>query len=145
MLASLDDVNTHLPIDKLQATDGNPEILLHGTDVERLIKGYLSDAYSPPVLAAWADPDSTPEYIRAIAGRLVAAFYYARRYSENIPDWDRTYPQRIYNEAMDMLEKVRAGLVDLPEVAESVGTEFKSDFWGPTPLADPVFTMDMRF
>lgn len=145
MLASLDDINTHLPTDKLEATDGNPEIDRHNTDVDRLIKGYLSDAFEATTLATWADPSTTPDYIRAIAGRLVAAFYYARRYSENIPDWDRTYPQRLYNEAMAMLEMVRSGQVDLPEVTEPVGTEFSADFWGPIPKPEPVFTMDMRF
>ena len=144
MLANLDDINTHLPIDKLKVTDGNEEVLRHQVDVERVIKGYLSSTYSAATLAAWADPDTTPGFIRAIAGRLIAAFHYARKYSENIPDWDRTYPQRLYNEAMAMLKEVIEGDIDLGIPGEEAGTAFSGDFFYPR-QSDPVFTMDMRF
>src|SRR5262245_14450637 len=123
-LASLDDVKTHLPPDKFEATDGNPEIALFQVDVERLIKGYLSSVFSATTLAAWADPSTTPSYIRSIAGRLVAAFYYAKKVSEDLPDWDRTYPQRLYDEAMLMLNMIREGDVILEEVPEDPGTAF---------------------
>lgn len=145
MLATLDDINTFLPLDKLGATDGNEEIDRFQTDVDRVIKGYLSSTYSAAVLAAWADPSSTPGVIRSIAGRLIAAFYYGMRYSEDLPDWDRTYPQRIYNEAMDMLLKVQTGDIDLGIPGEEAGTQFGSNFFYPTKDTEPVFTMDMRF
>lgn len=144
MLASLDDVRTHLPEDKFKVTDGNAEIKLFQTDVERLIKGYLSSVFSAATLAAWADPASTPTYIRACAGRLVAAFYYAKRLSEDLPDWDRTYPQRLYDEAMMWLEAVRTGQVDLG-LTEPAGTQFDSSFFFPTTDSIPKFTMDMRW
>lgn len=145
MLASFDDVRTHLPGDKLQVTDENPEILLFQVDVERLIKGYLSSVFSAATLAAWDEPASTPVYIRGCAGRLVAAFYYAKRYSVDIPDWDKTYPQRLYDEAMAMLEMVRNGEVDLG-LPESPGTAFDTSFFYPDSTArDPAFTMDMRW
>lgn len=144
MLASLDDINTHLPIDKLEATDGNEEIDRHQVDVERVIKGYLTSTYSAAVLAAWADPSSTPDFIRSIAGRLIAAFYYGRRYSEDLPDWDRTYPQRLYNEAMAMLLQVQTGdVIVVPGTTPE--TQFSSDFFYPTKDTEPVFTMGMRF
>lgn len=144
MLASLDDIRTHLPEDKLQVSDGNEEIAKYQIDVERVIKGYLSSTFSAAILAAWADPDSTPDFIRAIAGRLIAAFYYAKRYSEDMPDWDKTYPQRLYNEAMAMLLKVQTGEVDIG-VEDEAGTQFSSAFFYPTKDTEPVFTMDMRF
>jgi hypothetical protein len=144
-LASLDDVKTHLPPDKFAATDGNAEINLFQIDVDRLIKGYLSSVFSTATLAAWDEPANTPDYIRACAGRLVAAFYYAKKVSEDLPDWDRTYPQRLYDEALRMLDAVRTGEVDLG-LAEEAGTEFGSDFFYPDSTArEPAFTMDMRF
>lgn len=144
-LASLDDINTHLPSDKFKATDGNPEIVLFQTDIDRTIKGYLSSVFTQATLDAWAAPASTPKYIRAIAGRLIAAFYYAKKLSEDLPDWDRTYPQRLYNDAMAMLEAVRTGGVLLPEVPEEVGTAFDSSFFYPDGTTIPKFTMDMRW
>lgn len=145
MLANLDDINTHLPLDKIGATDGSEEIQKHQVDVERVIKGYLSSTYTAATLAAWADPATTPGYIRSIAGRLIAAWHYARKYSEDNPDWDKTYPQLLYNEAMKMLEMVRAGEVDLGIPGEEAGTQFSSNFFYPTKDTEPVFTMDMRF
>lgn len=145
MLASLDDINTHLPQDKLSATDGNEEIERYGVDVERVIKGYLSSTFSATTLAAWADPDTTPDFIRAVAGRLIAAFYYAKKYSEDLPNWDKTYPQRLYNDAMAMLLKVQTGEIDLGIPGEEAGTQFDSSFFYPTKDTEPVFTMDMRF
>lgn len=144
MLASLDDVNTFLPRDKFSVTDGNEEVLLTQTDVERLIKGYLSSTFTAALLATWADPDSTPGYIRACAGRLVAAFYYSKKVSEDLPDWDKTYPQRLYNEAMAMLEAVRSGQVVLDGTTETSGTEFGLGFFWPNGTeGEPKFTMDM--
>lgn len=146
MLASLEDVNTHLPPDKFSATDGNKEILLFQTDVERVIKGYLSSVFSAATLAVWDTPANTPGYIRGCAGRLIAAFYYAKKLSESIPDWDKTYPQRLYNEAMTMLEAVANGDVILENVAEVSGNQFGSSFYYPDENSPvPKFTMDMRW
>jgi hypothetical protein len=144
-LASLDDINTHLPGDKFAATDGNPEIGLYQIDMERTIKGYLSSVFSQATLNGWANPANTPVYIRSIAGRLIAAFYYAKKVSEDLPDWDRTYPQRLYDEAMRMLEEVRTGDVVLLEVIEPAGTRFDSSFFYPDENTTPKFSMDMRW
>jgi len=144
-LNSLDDIKTWLPSDKFKATDGNVEITLIETDVERTIKGYLSSVFSQATLETWADPDATPAYIRSCAGRLVAAFYYAKKLSEDMPDWDRTYPQRLYDEAMTMLEDVRTGQVTLSEVDEPIGTGLDNSFFYPDSTTEPKFTMDMRW
>lgn len=144
-LASLEDINTHLPSDKFKATDGNPEITLYQIDIETLIKGYLSSVFSQATLLLWASPATTPKYIRSCAGRLIAAFYYAKKVSEDLPDWDRTYPQKIYDIAMSMLEAIRTGDVILEEVTEEVGTHFDSSFFYPTADSTPKFTMDMRW
>jgi Bacteriophage Mu, Gp36 len=144
VLASLDDVNTHLPQDKLHIADADEQVAKHQVDVDRVIKGYLSSTYTPATLALWVDPDDTPDFIRSIAGRLVAAWHYARMYSEDVANWDRTYPQRLYNEAMAMLEEVRSGAVDLG-IDEEAATAFGSNFFYPTKDTEPVFTMGMRF
>jgi hypothetical protein len=144
VLANLDDINTHLPTDKLKATDGNEEIDRHQTDVERVIKGYLTSTFPAATLAAWTDPDTTPGFIRGIAGRFIAAFYYAKKYSEAIPDWDRTYPQRLYNEAMAMLQSVQTGDVII-DPGVTPDTAFDSSFFYPGKDSEPVFTMGMRF
>lgn len=146
MLASLDDIKTHLPADKFQVTDGNAEINLFQTDVERLIKGYLSSVFSAAIVAVWDEPANTPGYLRGIAGRLIAAFYYAKKLSEDLPDWDRTYPQRLYDEAMMMLERVRDGDVILEDVTDPSGNQFGSTFFYPDENATAAkFTMDMRW
>ena len=147
MLASLEDVNAFLPSDKFKATDGNPDLALLQIDVDRLVKGYLSGAFSSSTLAGWAAPSSTPALIRSIAGRLIAAFYYAKKVSEDLPDWDGTYPQRLYNDAMALLEKIRMGEIVLIEVpdSEQPETQFDSDYFWPRAGSEPKFTSDMRW
>jgi hypothetical protein len=128
-LASLEDIQTHLPEDKLDIQGSDVETLQ--IDVRRIIKGYLSGVspFTPQVLADWADPDSTPEYIRAIAGRLIAAAYYAKRYSEDeggVPG----YAQNLYDTGMRMLLAVVTGAVELEEVSVTFeGSLTSGDFW----------------
>lgn len=140
MLASLDDINTHLPQDKLEADDSS--VSLYQVDAERIIRGYLSGIFSPSTLAAWADPDTTPVVIRAIAGRLIAAAFYADRYAEDDPDVP-AYAQQKYNEGMMMLMQVQSGALVLTEVTESPGDSFTdADFWpNDTTEPGPLFTI----
>jgi len=152
-LASLFDINTHLPQDKLQVTDGNDDALQ--LDAERLIKGYLADVYSPVTLASWSDPTIddpalpgyVPEYIRGIAGRFIAAFYYRIRYSEDTLDTPG-YAQNLYDEAMDMLNKVVRGEITLIDVEESPATDVSLTnelFWPNDSTAEgPYFRMGME-
>jgi hypothetical protein len=142
-LASLDDVNVFLADDKLQALDADDNA--SQLDAERIIKGKLSGTYSPVVLASWTTPVTTPEYIRAVAGRLIAALYYARAYSEETPAVP-AYAQGLYDQAMAMLCKVVEGFVILPEVPTSeqpsIGGRLDStDFLPNGDTIGPVFTM----
>lgn len=140
--ASLDDVNMHLPTDKLEMEQ--PQLDLFGIDAERIIRGYLAGVFTPATLASWADPDSTPELIRAIAGRFIAAFYYRERYSEDSLD-DPEYAQFKYNEAMNLLMGVIGGSLDLIDTAEpsTVGGHFTAeDFYPNNSDPGPIFTMD---
>jgi len=144
MLATLADINTHLPDDRLRATDGDENIAFFQIDVERTIKGYLSTVYSTTIIASWDEPDNTPEFIRGIAGRLIAAYWYSKQTSESIGDWDGTYPQRIYDEAMKMLNDLVLGVVDLG-LTEEAGTQFSRDWFLPNSSSRrPSFTMDQN-
>lgn len=144
-LCSLDDINVHLPQDKLQALnadDDAPQL-----DAERIVKGTLSDTFSPATLAAWTTPATTPSTIRAIAGRLVAALLYARAFSSEVdavPDW----AQKLYDDAMNMLNAVVSGNITLPEVSEvptTGGNLTTADFSPNADTPGPFFTMTKAF
>lgn len=140
MLASLDDINTHLPTDKLEADDSS--VALFQTDVERIVKGYLAGIFSPSTLAAWGDPSTTPGIVRAIAGRLIAAGFYANRYAEDDPDAP-VYAQNKYNEAMGMLMQVQSGALVLADVVEVPAEAFSNlDFWPNDSAPGPLFTIE---
>lgn len=144
MLATLDDINTHLPDDRLKATEGNEEVNRFQIDVDRTIKGYLSTVYSTTIIAVWDEPVNTPEFIRGIAGRLIAAYWYAAKVSESLPDWDGTYPKRLYDEAMKMLTDLRLGNVDLG-LEEEAGTQFSNAWFSPnSDSREPSFRMSMN-
>lgn len=140
MLASLDDINTHLPVDKLEADDSAVELLQ--VDARRIIKGYLSGVFPPATLAAWADPATTPETIRGIAGRLIAAAFYIERYAEDVADIP-AFAQMKYNEAITLLTRVQQGQLTLEEVT-AVSTEVltNADFWPNDTTTGPMFTID---
>jgi hypothetical protein len=144
ILASLDDINTHLPSDKASIADADDDPFQ--TDVARYVRSLLSGFFPSEVLATWTNPDNTPELIRGIAGRLIAAQWYATLYSEDISGVSE-YAQGKYNEANNMIDRIRNGsmvVVDtngIPIVIEGVGLD-------ATVLAstsDPKFTMDMAF
>lgn len=146
ILASLDDINTHLPGDKLLATDANTELLQ--LDAVRTIKGMLSGTFSVVTLAAWDAPANTPVFIRGVAGRLIAARYYAQRYSEDSTDVPE-YAQWLYDQSLQLLNTVISGTTTLVEVTEVVdtGNRLSTDNFYPNGdgTAEPKFTMDGVF
>lgn len=141
-LASLDDVNMHLPTDKLEIEQ--PELDLFGLDADRIVRGYLAGVIPATTLALWASPDATPELIRAIAGRFIAAFYYRERYSEDSLD-DPIYAQTKYNEAMALLQGIIDGSITLVDLDEPITTtdRFTADNFYPNGKdSGPIFSMD---
>jgi len=139
------DVQAHLPSDKLkfeEIPDDKEQLIL---DAERVIRGTLAGVIAPLTLAAWTDPDSTPQLIRAISGRLVAAATYRLRYSEDSLD-DPQYAQFIYDEAMRLLMGIISGSIILEEVPTE-GAQFDNTYFWPNNSTDePKFTMeDGRF
>src|SRR5687768_4214396 len=110
ILATLDEVNVHLPSDIIQLTNAEDDQLQ--LDAERIIKGYLAGTFAPLTLAGWSDPTSTPEVIRGIAGRFIAAFYYKLRFAASDPRVPK-YAQDKYDEAWLLLNQVKTGELTL--------------------------------
>jgi hypothetical protein len=140
-LASIQDINVHLPTDKIEVDSAQYEPLQ--LDAERIVRGYLSGQVASSILASWVDPDSTPELIRAIVGRLVAAFWYRQRYSEDSLA-DPVYAQNKYNEAILWLQDIIAGTMLLPDtegVIVATGTLTQLDFYPNDGAPGPYFTM----
>lgn len=145
ILATLDDVNAHLPSDIITLTNAEDDQLQ--IDAERIIKGFLAGTFTAATLAGWSDPDDTPEVIRSIAGRFIAAFFYKKRFAASSPDVP-AYAQDKYDEAWEMLQSVKSGEIVLVEVLEEVdfGGHLAQDDFFPNDSADPPkFTMDMQF
>lgn len=137
------DINVHLPTDKISAEEGDllDEIK---EDIERIIRGYLTGYVDALEMATWLTPETTPGTIRAIGGRLGAAFIYRRRYSEDSLD-DPQYAQFKYNEAMMMLQRIIDGTITLD--SDDVGSGLTTDMFYPNdPNTDPPkFTMNQQF
>jgi hypothetical protein len=145
--ATLDDVNMHLPTDKLEMKQ--PTLDLVGVDAERIIRGYLANVYSPATLAGWSDPSVTnpvspgyvPRLIKSIAGRFIAAFWYRNRLSEDSLD-DPQYAQVKYNEAIALIDQIIEGDITLDDVIEVPNTTegySAEDFYPNSADVDPSF------
>jgi hypothetical protein len=135
-LVDENDINVHLPEDKLVA-DAEPLLDEIYEDIERIIRGNLAGQIDSSEMATWLTPDTTPKLIRAIGGRLGAAFIYRRRYSEDSLD-DPEYAQFKYNEAMMMIQGIIDGTLVLEEVPLEVGLALTTDMFYPNdPLTDP--------
>lgn len=153
-LATLDGVNHWLPPDKMVLTDQLDDE--YQLDVERIIKGYLSNTFSPTTLAGWSDPTVTnptnskyvPGLIQAIAGRFIASFYYGKVFSSETTETPQ-YSQRLYDEAWDLLKKVASGELVLTDEEEKPDTGSRlgeADFYPNDPTVDaPKFAMAREF
>ena len=133
------DVQTHLPIDLLKVEAVPDDRASCKLDAERIVRGHLTGVIDSAVLASWATPATTPETIRAIAGRLCAALIYRLRFSQ-IPGGDPEYAQNKYNEAMLMLMDIVNGNVELPDI-DNANNMDDSWFWPNNTTDPPKFTM----
>jgi hypothetical protein len=141
LFATLDDINVHLPADKARMQDAQDKYFQ--IDAYRLIRARLAGIFDPTILASWVDPASTPEIIREISGKIIAAKFYAELVAEDEPDGS-LYAQTLYNEALAALQDIRNGTLtvlglDGIEVANlgSVDASFYPDATAP----DPSFTV----
>lgn len=148
ILASLDDINAELPSDDAQpvvvADDDNTALLQIST--ARVVRGYLSRVIDNATLLSWQTPDSTPEIISVAAGKLIAAQLFFNKTAETsiVIDAD-SFAQKRYNEGMQILNDIVAGIVDIPTViitsTESLST---ADFF-PVDATDRSFTKSQVF
>lgn len=147
MLADITDVQTYLPTDRIPTDAG--DIAGYQLSVERIVKGYLVGIFTASTMAAWTTPTTTPQIIREVAARMIAGYRYRDRTSEETPGGieETTYGQRLYNEAMMMLNDIRAGNLDVIGTDEVlIDTSSTSDIAGfPDNTTTPTFTMGAIF
>lgn len=146
ILADLDDINTHLPEDKLQADDDVTDKLQ--IDAARLIRAMLAGFVPTATLALWVEPADTPELIRGIAGKLIASKYYSIRYAEDSDVSD--YAQNLYLEAIAEINQIREGTLiilgdDGIEITITGTSLEEDDFWPNDSTDPPKFTMGQTF
>lgn len=147
MLATATDINTFLPAGHIQAEDD--EYTAEDLDAQRVIRGYLSGVFTPTILAGWASPETTPEVIRGVAGRLIAALIYSRAYSGEDPELN-DYAQKLYNDAMALLQGIAAGMIIVLDPGTGLPVTdahnaSSADFWPNNTTLAPFFTMDQQF
>lgn len=129
--------------DKIDINDANSSKAK--IEADRLIRGMLAGVFTALTMSGWTTPETTPEQIRGISGRLCAAYIYRGIYSEEqeaVPE----YAQTLYNEAIAMLNDIKTGnlvVVD-PGVNPVEGNTGILSFW-PDDTTTPKFTMDQEF
>ena len=140
------DINVHLPEDKLTAESAAGDLEAVKEDAERVIRGYLAGYISAAEMATWTTPGTTPGTIRAIGGRLCAAFIYRLRYSEDSLD-DPEYAQNKYNEAMALIQGIINGTITVDGIDPSETNALTTDMFYPNdPNTDPPkFSMSSVF
>lgn len=146
LLASLIDINAWLG-DKLEANDANSNKLQ--IEAWRLIRGQLASSFEPTTLASWTSPTTTPDQIRSIAGKLIAAYLYRQVYSEESTEIPK-YAQALYNEAVADLILIRNGgivVLDINDnpIEANQQSMSSADFWPNNSSGGPKFTMDQVF
>lgn len=147
LLASLSDINTWLPDDKLEANDANSNKLQ--IEAWRLIRGQLASSFLPTTLASWTTPETTPDQVRSVAGKLIAAYLYRQVYAEETTDIPK-YAQQLYNEAVAELIQMRTGAIIVLDVDDNpieINQQSMSsaDFFPNNSTDGPYFTMSQVF
>lgn len=141
--ADLEDINQHLPFSQLQITEQEDEPWQ--VDAERIIRGYLSNVFTSATLSSWTTPSNTPDIIRSIAGRFIAAWFYASKVAGELGEWP-DYSDHKYKEALKWLEDVQTGQLVLDDLLEPAVFEeslTSEDFWPNDDAA--VFTIAKEF
>lgn len=142
MYASLDDINANLDGQTVLADDDNTEYI--HISVERIIRGYLSRIVDNVTLFSWETPGGTPEIIREIAGKLIASRLYIDKMSgQTFTIEDNHYAQKLYDEAMSLLNQIVSGVITIPSVVETPEGLTTLDFF-PVDDTDKAFTSGME-
>lgn len=144
ILASLDDINANLDGDVFNATDENTVLIQ--VSVARVIRGYLSRIIDQPTLNSWQTPETTPDIIREIAGKIASAQLYvalSARTSYTVDD--KSFSQKMYDEAMVLLNMVVQGTIPIPGITETPVEGLSTKDFFPTDATDRAFTMGQQF
>lgn len=105
-LASTSDTQSWMPADG-RTTISQGDDAAEQINAERIIKAYLSERVSLTVMNAWTATNSPP-LIRHIAGKLAAAFYYRKVFTQGGNEVS-DYALMLYNEAMAYLNGIVNG------------------------------------
>jgi len=154
-LVLVKDINVHLPKDKLGVLNADDDALQ--LDVERIIKAKLSGTFSPATLASWTvpgdafPPATVPHVIQEVAGKLVAAFVYARTFSSEVAGLPE-YAQWLYDQAMMTLEEIILGEIVIPpeelpggETVDTGSRLTRDMFWPNADTGGDRFTRQDQF
>lgn len=142
LYATIDDIRTHLPIDKVTIEHGDDDLLQ--VDAYRLIRARLAGTFESTVIESWSSPATTPEIIREVAGKIIAAKFYANLVSEDEADGSM-FAQGLYNEAIATLNDIRSGtltVLDLNGDELDNGNLTETSFWPNASAPDSSFTVE---
>lgn len=143
ILASLDDIQAHLP-DRIAIADSDDTQLIQ-ISVARIVRGYLARVIANGTLVSWVDPATTPELIREIAGRLIAAQLFFNKTAESSTNIEeRSFAQLKYNEAIAMLDGIIAGELVLDGVVIGDTSSISDLDFFPIDDTDRAFTLGME-
>jgi hypothetical protein len=144
LYATLDDINAHLPVEQGKAQISQSEDALLQIDAYRLIRGRLSGTFDTAVINTWVSPVTTPDQIRQIAGKLIAAKWYALLVAEDEADGS-LFAQTLYNEAIAALNELRTGdttLIGVDGLEIENPALIESSFWPNDTSPDPSFSVE---
>lgn len=145
IMASLDDVNANLDGSVVKAATSDIDLIQ--ISVARIIRGYLSRVITLTTLHSWSTPAATPEIIREVAGKLIAAQLYITRSSRSeLEMTDQHYAQRLYDAAMEILNQIIAGDIKIDDITlvDDTASLTTLDFW-PVDSTDRAFTLGQQF
>ena len=150
ILASLDDINANLPSEEnvvVKATTANSDLIQ--VSVSRVVRGYLSSTLTSDILMSWNEPDETPDIIREIAAKLIAAQLFFSEVAKSSLDIDPNgFAQKLYNEAMALLNGITSGAIQIEDPDGGliiIPTGLSDlDFW-PTDNSDMAFSKGQLF
>jgi len=154
ILASTEDINAELPSRETGGTTSGYPVVVEATaentgmlqvSVARVVRGYLSRVLDGATLMSWDEPTDTPEVIRVIAAKMIAAQLYfnsASRTSLTIDE--RSFSQIRYDEAMAMLNAIIAGEIILVEAPPVATAAMDAEDHFPVDDTDRAFTMGMK-
>ena len=141
ILATLDDINANLDGEVIEATADNSNLVQ--ISVARVVRGFLASMVDTATLMSWSNPDATPDIVREIAAKFIAAqVYFNEAARQSFIIEDNNYAQRLYNQAMALLEGIIEGTIiigDIPGIVSSM--EMTVDDYFPVDDTDRAFTM----